>query len=109
MCDDSDKDYNESCVQPCRLSRLKWPDIDDRFEALRLQCSPLNFRGRMVVARILYRGKDDKTPGIEGLGYSPEHLAERSEEHTSELQSLMRHSYAVFCLKQTKNAASSQK
>src|SRR3546814_7923783 len=23
----------------------------------------------------------------------------RSEEHTSELQSLMRHSYAVFCLK----------
>src|SRR3546814_10276997 len=30
------------------------------------------------------------------------HLAsadERSEEHTSELPSLMRHSYAVFCLK----------
>src|SRR3546814_10248335 len=26
----------------------------------------------------------------------------RSEEHTSELQSLMRTSYAVFCLKQTK-------
>src|SRR3546814_4924219 len=27
-------------------------------------------------------------------------VAERSEEHTSELQSLMRISYAVFCLKQ---------
>src|SRR3546814_1221185 len=27
----------------------------------------------------------------------------RSEEHTSELQSLMRISYAVFCLKKTKN------
>src|SRR3546814_5251750 len=27
------------------------------------------------------------------------HLADRSEEHTSELQSLMRISYAVFCLK----------
>src|SRR3546814_9158435 len=27
----------------------------------------------------------------------------RSEEHTSELQSLMRISYAVFCLKQQKN------
>src|SRR3546814_8176473 len=26
----------------------------------------------------------------------------RSEEHTSELQSLMRNSYAVFCLKQNK-------
>src|SRR3546814_4106363 len=28
--------------------------------------------------------------------------AARSEEHTSELQSLMRHSYAVFCLKKKK-------
>src|SRR3546814_7754306 len=28
---------------------------------------------------------------------------ERSEEHTSELQSLMRISYAVFCLKQKNN------
>src|SRR3546814_10688655 len=27
------------------------------------------------------------------------HLTNRSEEHTSELQSLMRISYAVFCLK----------
>src|SRR3546814_9682994 len=27
----------------------------------------------------------------------------RSEEHTSELQSLMRNSYAVFCLKKTKH------
>src|SRR3546814_7499405 len=29
--------------------------------------------------------------------------AKRSEEHTSELQSLMRISYAVFCLNKTKN------
>src|SRR3546814_4782112 len=28
---------------------------------------------------------------------------QRSEEHTSELQALMRISYAVFCLKKTKN------
>src|SRR3546814_2835277 len=33
-----------------------------------------------------------------------EHLAQfRSEEHTSELQSLMRNSYAVFCLKKKKH------
>src|SRR3546814_10765544 len=32
--------------------------------------------------------------------------AERSEEHTSELQSLMRISYAVFCLKKKKNERS---
>src|SRR3546814_6263499 len=31
-----------------------------------------------------------------------EKLIERSEEHTSELQSLMRISYAVFCLKKKK-------
>src|SRR3546814_10168913 len=29
--------------------------------------------------------------------------SDRSEEHTSELQSLMRISYAVFCLKKKKN------
>src|SRR3546814_13051441 len=32
----------------------------------------------------------------------PERLIDRSEEHTSELQSLMRISYAVFCLKKKK-------
>src|SRR3546814_6597502 len=31
------------------------------------------------------------------------HVFDRSEEHTSELQSLMRISYAVFCLKKKKN------
>src|SRR3546814_1335220 len=36
----------------------------------------------------------------EGL---PAEVADRSEEHTSELQSLMRISYAVFCLKKKKN------
>src|SRR3546814_2963113 len=37
-----------------------------------------------------------------GLMLLIESLRERSEEHTSELQSLMRISYAVFCLKNTK-------
>src|SRR3546814_6558187 len=42
-------------------------------------------------------------------GFEPEHASSptdhvlsRSEEHTSELQSLMRISYAVFCLKKNK-------
>src|SRR3546814_2573618 len=35
------------------------------------------------------------------IGYGLPDFAERSEEHTSELQSLMRISYAVFCLKNT--------
>src|SRR3546814_3236459 len=36
------------------------------------------------------------------------HRNGRSEEHTSELQSLMRISYAVFCLKKKKKTATSQ-
>src|SRR3546814_3712885 len=43
--------------------------------------------------------------GIAGLCPGPGFAAlaiERSEEHTSELQSLMRISYAVFCLKKKK-------
>src|SRR3546814_3555134 len=35
-------------------------------------------------------------------------IAGRSEEHTSELQSLMRISYAVFCLKKKKKKTPSQ-
>src|SRR3546814_2978105 len=35
--------------------------------------------------------------GDRGRGHAP--ASDRSEEHTSELQSLMRISYAVFCLK----------
>src|SRR3546814_3768981 len=40
----------------------------------------------------------------QGLAGALQHLAavHRSEEHTSELQSLMRISYAVFCLKKKK-------
>src|SRR3546814_8705089 len=37
--------------------------------------------------------------GVSTLGK----MLSRSEEHTSELQSLMRTSYAVFCLKKKKN------
>src|SRR3546814_6622908 len=35
--------------------------------------------------------------------WAPARADVRSEEHTSELQSLMRISYAVFCLKKKKN------
>src|SRR3546814_1546862 len=40
--------------------------------------------------------------GEEGKGWNQ---AKRSEEHTSELQSLMRISYAVFCLKKKRTDA----
>src|SRR3546814_10350615 len=40
---------------------------------------------------------------VDVLGVDPAAFHERSEEHTSELQSLMRISYAVFCLKKKNN------
>src|SRR3546814_4910319 len=45
-----------------------------------------------------HRGNDTVAPGVELLLIG----GHRSEEHTSELQSLMRISYAVFCLKKKK-------
>src|SRR3546814_9613141 len=39
---------------------------------------------------------------LQQLGQLRRRLDRRSEEHTSELQSLMRTSYAVFCLKKKK-------
>src|SRR3546814_7108014 len=56
----------------------------------------------------------DNAPALQAVGI---HLlpdaafglqSERSEEHTSELQSLMRISYAVFCLKKKKTIVNSQ-
>src|SRR3546814_1636417 len=40
--------------------------------------------------------------GVDRSGRDRHRLRDRSEEHTSELQSLMRISYAVFCLKKKK-------
>src|SRR3546814_9926145 len=49
------------------------------------------------------RDRDWAAIGVQGLApYKFEVEATRSEEHTSELQSLMRISYAVFCLKKKK-------
>src|SRR3546814_11441457 len=62
--------------------------------------------------REIVASQDDRMPGTQrpeiaddGFDIIPDlqqHEALRSEEHTSELQSLMRISYAVFCLKKKK-------
>src|SRR3546814_9647854 len=71
----------------------------------------LDMEGRMTLcnlsielgAKIGMIAPDDVTFSyMEGREFSPKGaLFDRSEEHTSELQSLMRISYAVFCLKKT--------
>src|SRR3546814_6771989 len=44
----------------------------------------------------------DQEEGLLRAGHDEHLVGIRSEEHTSELQSLMRISYAVFCLKKKK-------
>src|SRR3546814_4529668 len=47
-------------------------------------------------------GKPGSAQSVDmGVSYTGRRASGRSEEHTSELQSLMRISYAVFCLKKT--------
>src|SRR3546814_3621784 len=55
-----------------------------------------------------HRRDGDPIPGVVGIDAHPRQLDPlvflfRSEEHTSEPQSLMRISYAVFCLKKKTN------
>src|SRR3546814_5275632 len=58
--------------------------------------------GRCVRREAAWRGADDRAVAGRSVGRlrpaAPLDLHARSEEHTSELQSLMRISYAVFCL-----------
>src|SRR3546814_8026752 len=69
------------------------------------------FRSPRLRTRSLHAGRDPRDPRLDGqlrrlrrpgLEQDADH---RSEEHTSELQSLMRISYAVFCLKKKTNKA----
>src|SRR3546814_1496228 len=61
-------------------------------------CRPSEF-GRLLARTHLGAGAD-RRGNPRGAGPFLRHV--RSEEHTSELQSLMRISYAVFCLKKKK-------
>src|SRR3546814_1607845 len=73
----------------------------------RLECIELVLDRCDRFAGIFARAKNDDTArhfafAVE-FGNAASHFrADRSEEHTSELQSLMRTSYAVFCLKKKK-------
>src|SRR3546814_1883052 len=55
-------------------------------------------RGRTIDGELVAKSVAD-TQSKFSVGDRVFHIKFRSEEHTSELQSLMRSSYAVFCLK----------
>src|SRR3546814_2443575 len=87
---ETDQAWPVRCARPPpRLGAFKAHDIVDPAieegggigKAFRLVVQPDEQRGR-----------------IDGAGGRPFRIVARSEEHTSELQSLMRTAYAVFCL-----------
>src|SRR3546814_4255965 len=67
-----------------------------RDRLLRNQC------GRIALNRLTAGQIGEIGKGLTGIGHLRTHLV-RSEEHTSELQSLMRISYAVFFLNKKRN------
>src|SRR3546814_1859029 len=76
-----------------------------------------NILGNLVAGILIGRGAKRSTliavssavMGAMGLGIFMSAMPVRSEEHTSELQSLMRISYAVFCLKKKKKQSKQSK
>src|SRR3546814_4004830 len=101
-------DLSHSFVVSCEKRVASHQPADRRLEPFRrMMFSPnAGFKRQSL-------GRDKYQPRQPGRGYAaveagvhsaPELAAAivRSEEHTSELQSLMRISYAVFCLKKKK-------
>src|SRR3546814_2309706 len=76
------------------IARFADPDADERIDADVIAAAQLCGAHGMILR--LPQGYDTML-GWGGMGLSMGQT--RSEEHTSELQSLMRISYAVFCLK----------
>src|SRR3546814_7826232 len=96
-----------------RVGRMARVDDDaepvhfgDPLPAERTEAVPFRLVGRAVgelVVQPVHRAREPHATLVEFLEQrqiEPERV--RSEEHTSELQSLMRISYAVFCLKKKK-------
>src|SRR3546814_3138097 len=94
-----DKERNRVSLGLKQLGADPWDNISRRY--------PSNTRVFGKVSNVTdYGAFVEIEPGVEGLVHVSEmdwtnknvNPSKRSEEHTSELQSLMRISYAVFCL-----------
>src|SRR3546814_6295512 len=80
-------------------------DPQDTVEYWRARCRSAGLGGLHVAGMETFGFADPRPAGFDSAVEFFPHGArgdDRSEEHTSELQSLMRISYAVFCLKKKK-------
>src|SRR3546814_3390028 len=80
--------------------------VEHQVDDLLAECKLVIQQGyRVLVTTLTKRMSEDLTEYMTEVGLKVRYLhsdIDRSEEHTSELQSLMRSSYAVFCLKKKK-------
>src|SRR3546814_4476367 len=101
---------NRCCLTHRLLQCLHQIDIESREQCglqprrtnKRPSCQPGTLFAHASVNRTLIRVGRKRDHPSPPAGQTPA-VAVRSEEHTSELQSLMRISYAVFCLKKKNN------
>src|SRR3546814_3904285 len=99
--------------QPKRRIDCPWPvslgDMDrhaDKWIAVEVEWPAIRDLVDGERAKLLAAQSRPKRPLRGKSGGRPQMREQRSEEHTSELQSLMRISYAVFCLKKNKTKIS---
>src|SRR3546814_2666389 len=93
--------YNHRFTTAARPSVGQTPGRRVR-AAARASVSPAASRV-FLLRRVTCRSGDAAGTSPHTRDFRPRLAAGRSEEHTSELQSLMRISYAVFCLKKKKH------
>src|SRR3546814_6899607 len=86
--------FSETSSEPCRLLIIEMRD----WRATMKRAPGLAFRAAIRI----WAGTTCSSK-LTSLTTLPCASSDRSEEHTSELQSLMRISYAAFCLKKKKN------
>src|SRR3546814_10885845 len=91
---------------------LKWKSSEAQYQAMRYPGHPeiqeqiRNAPNAFVAKQVAYEHIDKTRADWKDVNVQ---AMARSEEHTSELQSLMRISYAVFCLKKKKEQISNTK
>src|SRR3546814_9092561 len=94
-----------AAIGPC-IARASY-EVDHGFRRRFADADPENERffadGRPGHAWFDLEGFNAAALAAAGIGRVEAMGLDRSEEHTSELQSLMRISYAVFCLKKKNN------
>src|SRR3546814_9300359 len=86
-----------SCGRPVPVAEVQIMSADGESQARRGEVGELWARGPMVAKGYWRNPEATAATFVDGWVRTGD-LARRSEEHTSELQSLMRISYAVFCL-----------